>query len=51
VHFSNPQFEDDPEKDFYTNVLKRMPAEAGESVKVESPDCSITTFTIIDFLA
>lgn len=51
VHFSNPQFEDDPDKDFYTNVLKRMPAEAGESVKVESPDCSITTFTIIDFLA
>jgi hypothetical protein len=51
VHFSNPQFEDDPDKDFYTNVLKRMPAEAGESVRVDEPDCSILTFTIIDFLA
>lgn len=51
LHFSNPQFEDDPDKDFYTNVLKRMPAEAGESVRVDGPDCSILTFTIIDFLA
>jgi hypothetical protein len=51
VHFSNPQFDDDPDKDFYTNVLKRMPAEADESVRVDGPDCSILTFTIIDFLA
>jgi hypothetical protein len=51
VHFSNPQFDDDPDKDFYTNVLKRMPAEADESVRVDGPDCSILTFTIIAFLA
>lgn len=51
VHFSNPQFEDDPDKDFYTNVLKRMPAEAGETATVNMPDGSTRTFTIIDFLA
>jgi hypothetical protein len=51
VHFSNPQFDDDPDKDFYSNVLKRMPAETGESVKVDMPDCSTRTFTIIAFLA
>lgn len=51
LHFSNPQFEDDPEKDFFTNVLKRMPAETGESVTVNMPGGSTRTFTIIDFLA
>lgn len=51
VSFGNPQFEDDPEKDFYTNVLKRMPAEAGETASVNLPGGSTRTFTIIDFLA
>lgn len=51
VSFGNPQFEDDPEKDFYTNVLKRMPAEAGETATVNMPGGSTRTFTIIDFLA
>ena len=51
VSFGNPQFEDDPEKDFYTNVLKRMPAEAGETATVNLPGGSTRTFTIIDFLA
>jgi hypothetical protein len=51
VSFGNPQFEDDPEQDFYTNVLKRMPAEAGETATVNLPGGSTRTFTIIDFLA
>ena len=51
VSFGNPQFEDDPEQDFYTNVLKRMPAEAGETATVNMPGGSTRTFTIIDFLA
>lgn len=51
VSFGNPQFEDDPEKDFYTNVLKRMPAETGETATVNMPGGSTRTFTIIDFLA
>lgn len=51
VSFGNPQFEDDPEQDFYANVLKRMPAEAGETATVNMPDGSTRTFTIIDFLA
>jgi hypothetical protein len=51
VSFGNPQFEDDPDKDFYTNVLKRMPAEAGETATVNLPGGSTRTFTIIDFLA
>lgn len=50
VSFSNPQFDDDPEKDFYTNVLKRMPAEANESVTVNMPGGSPRTFTIIEYL-
>ena len=51
VSFGNPQFEDDPEKDFYPNVLKRMPAETGETATVNMPGGSTRTFTIIDFLA
>lgn len=51
VSFGNPQFEDDPEKDFYTNVLKRMPAETGETATVNMPGGSTRTFTIVDFLA
>lgn len=51
VSFGNPQFEDDPEKDFYANVLKRMPAETGETATVNLPGGSTRTFTIIDFLA
>ena len=51
VSFGNPQFEDDPEKDFYTNVLKRMPAETGETASVNMPGGSTRTFTIIAFLA
>lgn len=51
VSFGNPQFEDDPEQDFYTNVLKRMPAETGETATVNLPGGSTRTFTIIDFLA
>ena len=51
VSFGNPQFEDDPEQDFYANVLKRMPAEAGETATVNLPGGSTRTFTIVDFLA
>ncbi len=51
VSFGNPQFEDDPDNDFYTNVLKRMPTETGETATVNLPGGSTRTFTIIDFLA